>query len=329
MAQPPPDDPLRQRSRASVRRIGIQVAVVCAGLVCLGGGAALAYLAWQLSPTQQAEAPDQADVRLSLDPSHLVVAAVILGVFAIASAGVAAWFIARRAVRPLDAAARAQQRFVADASHELRTPLAVMGARAQQLAAMIDDDDPRRAVAEDLRTDVTVMADIVDDMLVAARDGRPEPATCEVAPVLARAGEDLAVFAAEAGVTVEAASVEATAAIGAARLRRCLVALLDNAVAHAPDGSVVRVDAAAAADAVVFRVADHGSGIRGIDPAHVFDRFAHGEAPRRPGRTSAGIGLSLVAEIAASVDGDVRVERTSADGTVMRLRIPRAERRTT
>ena len=74
----------------------------------------------------------------------------------------------------------------------------------------------------------------------------------------------------------------------------------------------------------VLRVADQGSGIIGIDPARIFDRFARAQGNRRMERTSYGIGLALVREIATGHGGDVRVASTGPDGTVLELRLPTA-----
>ena len=97
-----------------------------------------------------------------------VVAAVLLGA---AGAAVVGAVVARRAVRPLGAALSLQRRFVADASHELRTPLSVVLTRAQLLRRRAGDhlDPASRTELDQLVRDTRAMADVIDDLLLAAQ----------------------------------------------------------------------------------------------------------------------------------------------------------------
>jgi len=142
------------------------------------------------------------------------------------------------------------------------------------------------------------------------------------------ATRDMALLAERRGVHVECTPLATEAALPAADLRRCLVALIDNAIDHSPPGGTVAVSAVADRSVARITVADSGSGITGIEPARVFDRFAHGApVPPDPGdesgsRTRFGIGLALVSELAARHGGEVRVARTGSSGTVFELVIP-------
>ena len=322
--------------RRSSRAIGWQVAAVCAGLVLLGAGLALAYMFWQTRPAEVNGPPEPGSVRIFLDPADLVLGGVVVGLGAIVCAGAAAWLIARRAVRPLEEAARIQQRFVADASHELRTPLAVLNARVQQLALLTPAGDPRREVLDALREDAGIMSGIVDDMLAAATGTAPQRGSCALAEVMNAAAADMALLAEGRGVRIATSPLSREVALPAADLRRCLVALIDNAVDHAPADSTVSVAAVAERAVARIAVADSGSGITGIDPARVFDRFAHGSpvagsmstgpaGGMSGSRTRFGIGLALVAELAERHGSAVRVARTGPGGTVFELVVPFAD----
>jgi signal transduction histidine kinase len=124
------------------------------------------------------------------------------------------------------------------------------------------------------------------------------------------------------------ASSEAVVTVPATSLRRCVVALVDNAIAHSPSGGTVTVTASVTDGAAWIRVRDEGGGISGIAPRRVFDRFAHGtptgQAAGRRTRPGYGIGLALVRDVAVRHGGDVRVEHTGPDGTTFLLRLPLA-----
>ena len=315
----------RIASRRSAVRMGAQVAVVSAALVLTIVALVVVYVVWQLTPGQQQETHGPEDVHVWLDTVDLAIAIAILGVTAVLLAGLASWIIARRAVRPIAEALRMQRTFVADASHELRTPLTVLNARVQQLRAMIDADDPRRPVADDLRDDTRVLIDIVNDLLEAARDAG-EAVPTNLAPELFAAEHDMVVLAEQRGVRIRTSAVDATVTVPSTALRRTIVALVDNAVAHSPAGGTVTVTAQVEDGFVSVRVRDEGPGITGIPARRVFDRFAHGTpAPQGRGdgtRPSFGIGLALVRDVAVRHGGDVRVETTGTRGTTFLLRLP-------
>ncbi|MGU3409034.1 sensor histidine kinase [Microbacterium sp. M1A1_1b] len=318
-------DPDRLAYRRSVIGIGLRVAVVSAALVAAIIVLVVGYVLWQLTPGQVHERPGPADVHITLDTVDLSIAVVGVGGFAIVLAGIAAWVIARRAVRPIAEAARVQRTFVADASHELRTPLTVLHARVQRLQKLTPADDPRRDVVDELQSDTRVLIDIVNDLLDAAA-GTTEPGgTADLDRALTTVRRDMAVLAEERQVHLDVRAdpgdTGAVVAVSEPQLHRCLVALTDNAIGHTRPGGHVRVAATTAGPSVVIRVTDDGSGITGIAPTRVFDRFAHGTSASAT-RTGHGIGLALVRDVAVRAGGDVTVERTGPGGTVFALRLP-------
>ncbi|MBV8598552.1 MAG: sensor histidine kinase, partial [Actinobacteria bacterium] len=68
-----------------------------------------------------------------------------------------------------------------------------------------------------------------------------------------------------------------------------------------------------------FSVRDHGPGIDEEDRPLVFERFYRSAAARSmPG---AGLGLSIVREVAEAHGGTVTIERPDDGGTLMRFKI--------
>ncbi len=229
--------------RRSVIRIALRVAVVSAALVIAIIVLVVAYVLWQLTPNQLHEQPGPTDIHIYLDTIDLSVAVIGVGGFAIILAGIAAWLIARRAVRPIAEAARMQRTFVADASHELRTPLTVLNARVQRLQRMTPDEDRRRPVVDDLREE-----DPDPDQhrqrpprsrrrhRRPRRERRPPGRDGLGAPRHERPRR-------ERGVTLDVEPIDARAGVSETQLRRCLVALTDNAIGHTPQGGHVRITA--------------------------------------------------------------------------------------
>src|SRR5260221_540514 len=76
-----------------------------------------------------------------------------------------AWFLAGRALLPIQQAFRRQQEFVADASHELRTPLTVL----RSAADLLDKHREQRLAQhgelfDDVRAEIGRMERLVQDL---------------------------------------------------------------------------------------------------------------------------------------------------------------------
>lgn len=198
----------------------------------------------------------------------------------------------------------AQQReLVADAGHELRTPLAILCAELE-LA-----DRPGRTPAElreavgAARAEAARLASLAEDLLLlATHEGRPATRV-DLSDLAAAAVEARRGPADRAGIRLELTASPACVTQGdPASLRRALDNLLGNALGHSPPGSTVEVGVDAHSDTVVLRVRDRGPGFPPDFLPHAFDRFRRADTARSS-RTSAGLGLAIVAAIADNHGG--------------------------
>ncbi len=324
MKQKPTEPAIREAQRAS-RVVGLQIAIASGALVIAALGAAFVAVLNQLRPSEVNEPPRPGEHKIYIDATEALIAFTIVGVLAVAIAGVLSVIATRRAVRPLARALQLQRDFVADASHELRTPLAVLDARLQVLQRGLASEDPSRDAVAELRTDTRILIDVVDDLLLAADPERSEPAQpVSLTDAVTRSLHSLEVLAQEAEVELVRGSQEDVhTGVPASTLMRCATALIDNALTHSPAGSQIRVDVRRQGRQAVLTVADAGGGIVGIDPARIFDRFARAQTPAPTNaRTGFGIGLALVRDVATRHGGSISVTRTGPSGTTVELRLP-------
>lgn len=306
--------------RRASRSVGLQIAIAAGVLVLMVLAAAFAFVFEHLTPGQLFGRREES---IDIGGLDLLAGAAAIGAAAIVLAALLGWFATRRAVRPLAEALRLQRAFVADASHELRTPLAVLDARLQALRRRLPADDPSTTTVDELRRDADALVRIVNDLLDAAEPGRGAVEPVEAGPVVRRAVDSMRLLAAGRGIDIEVDADDGLAArMPPDALHRCVVALVDNALAFSPDGAAVVVTLASEGTTVVLTVRDHGPGVSGIEPAAVFERFARGD--QIGARAGSGIGLSLVRDAARRAGGDARIARTGAEGTAVELRLPRA-----
>lgn len=97
--------------------------------------------------------------------------------------------------------------------------------------------------------------------------------------------------------------------------------LLDNAFKYTPEGGEVTVRIAPSDSAVRLTVENTGDGIASSDLPFIFERFYRGEKSRSRESGGAGIGLSIVKEVASAHGGQVGA--SSRDGrTAVWLTLP-------
>jgi signal transduction histidine kinase len=308
--------------RAAAWRVGLLVAAVCAGLVLIGGLLFFGYL-WFKARFDAAE-PAAHHIVVALDTRDLALAGVVLGLLAIIVAGVAAVVASRRATAPMADALARQRAFVADAGHELRTPLAVLHARVQQVRRMTPQEDSRSSVVGELEQDSRALVDLVTDLLESAEGVAQADVSTDSAPIVEQVVSELGLLAGQRRVTLRTSGTNTRVAMPAAALRRCLVALTDNAVTHTREGGSVEIRTEEDGTQATILVQDHGTGLHGIRPDQLFQRFARGTAAAgsAPMHASHGLGLSLVKDIAIRYGGDVSLAQSSPEGSIFRLQIP-------
>lgn len=314
----------RQILRAASRKVSLQIAGVCAAVVLIVVAAAVAFVAYRTLPAEAFE-HGTAPGRIYVDAREGLLALVLAGAAGIGLAAAVGLYSARSAVKPLGEALARQRRFVQDASHELRTPLTILDARLQLAQRKAGPDSPAADELARLRQDSAGLARLIDDLLLMSTGGGgPAPEPVDAAATVAAAVADLQLLAGGTSIGL-AASGKAPVTVPERLLRRMVTALIENALAHTPSGGRIRVSVQAEAGQVLVSVADTGTGISGIDPGQIFDRFARGTAGGQgPATGSYGIGLALVKEAALRHGGDVRVAETGPYGTTIVLWLPAA-----
>lgn len=279
-----------------------------------------------LDPDAMSVASQFGSGMMVIDTRKAIAFTLLFVIAVIAAVAVIGRYYARKEVEPLERAFELQKDFVADASHELKTPLAVIATRIDLIEFRHkhggDIDTPLAA----LRGDVDRMNAIITDLLVAAR-GAVDAGPVALADVVDQSVEEVRPLAETHGVRlatrVDGERGRLVVCGNATGLSRCLVAVLDNAIAHAPSGTTVTASAGYLhGGRVVVRVSDHGGGIGG-DPERLFRRFARDDDGTA--HQGYGLGLALARDVADRYGGTLDVESTSSHGTTMRLVLPLAD----
>jgi two-component system OmpR family sensor kinase len=108
------------------------------------------------------------------------------------------------------------------------------------------------------------------------------------------------------------------------RLRRIVDNLLSNVRAHTPATAPASVKVSVSVGTAHLVVEDSGPGIAADDLNRVFERFFRADPSRARASGGVGLGLSIVAAVAAAHDGSASV-RSANGGAIFEIRIPLAK----
>jgi signal transduction histidine kinase len=230
----------------------------------------------------------------------------------------------------LEGAFAAQRRFVANASHELRTPLTTMRASVDVAVAKPDPAPPQTiALAGRLRTELDRVDALLEGLLALARAQHgelPGRATLSLDSVVSAALDARAEAVAARKLTVRHASGRDGAWVEGSQPLLCRMVdnVIDNAIGHNHDGGWVSV-ATAAAGPTAWLVVETGGPVldqRQVDQlAHPFRRLG---ADRTGSDSGAGLGLSIVAAVAAAHGGTLGLHARAEGGLRVSITLPAA-----
>jgi signal transduction histidine kinase len=216
--------------------------------------------------------------------------------------------------------ARAQ--LIAAASHDLRTPLASLRLLAESIDDGVATGETRERYLGEIRTQVAVLSDLVDDLFELSRLEAGDIAwtmrRVELGELIDEAVVAMGATARDRGVTVSAElPADGLAAhANAEKVQRVLFNLIQNAIRHTPADGTVTVRARPLRDGVEVEVDDDGEGIPAGAGERVFEAFYRGDASR--GEEGAGLGLAISKAIVEAHGGRIWLEPGSP-GTRVRF----------
>lgn len=208
-------------------------------------------------------------------------------------------------------------------SHDLRTPLAALRAAVEAIRDGVASDPDLYLTG--MERQVRALSSLVDDLQLHSRlvSGTIELrcVQLDLTELADEAMETLRPLAETRNVKLLLeAKRRITVDVDGSQLARVIRNLLDNAIRHAPSGSVVLVQVEQVGESATLRVIDQGSGFPAEFRDRAFEPFTRADPARDTRTGTAGLGLSIARGIVTAHHGTVGLG--DGPGGVVEITLP-------
>jgi len=220
-----------------------------------------------------------------------------------------------------------QRRFIADASHQLRTPLTVLKTQAE-LALRASDPAAMREIVEGIARTTDSTVHLANRLLTMARAehgvAEGQLVSVSLSDNARQVGMALAMSAVGKDIDLSLDAEQNVLVTGNALLLHELVTnLLDNAIRYTPAGGRVALRVLRAADgSALLEVEDSGIGIAAGERERVFAPFYRAPGAQQVNASGAGLGLTIVRDIAALHGARIALDDNEHGGLTVRVYFP-------
>jgi K+-sensing histidine kinase KdpD len=207
-------------------------------------------------------------------------------------------------------------------SHDLRTPLATIRAVATDLRdGVVYDDETRVELLSSVCDEAERLDRLVGNLLSMSRIEagalKPDRQAVDIDELVADRVRRLRRLFDKVRLQVDVAPDLPLVDGDYTQLDQVLTNLMENAARHAPQGSIVRVEARLRGGVVEVRVADEGIGVPPYLSARIFEPFR-----REEGSRSSGVGLAICKAIVEAHGGSIGIEDTPGGGATFAFTLP-------
>ncbi|HSX42602.1 MAG TPA: HAMP domain-containing sensor histidine kinase [Candidatus Saccharimonadales bacterium] len=266
-------------------------------------GAALTYRRQQVAQSKQ-------DVLYKL--------AMLNASMLIAGAGLS-YILARRTLRPIEAALQAQGQFASNVSHELRTPLAAMQLEIENGLRTLTLAQPAKRLLMSNLEELAQLTELSEAMLRLAQETEDLAVTSVwVDEIVSKAMSRVVKNAQAKQVSIVDTTPHTALLASSESFLETLVILLENAITYGPPRAKVIIQATSDKKYGYVRITDEGPGIAPEDAPHIFDRFYRGTS----NTDGHGLGLSIAQTLATRQHGELTVENAPDKGAMFTIKLP-------
>lgn len=235
----------------------------------------------------------------------------------------------------IEALLKSQRDFLADSSHEFKTPLtSIIGAGEAIADGVVSSPEEVKVYAARICSEARHLSELVSDILELSRlqsgAAAVETYPVDIARIFTRTLERYGEEARRKGLKIEmdmGGREKIEVAAEEKRLSRAVRNMVENAVFHSREGSLITVKAVGEDDSglTIFEICNQGDPVSGEERGKVFGRFYRGGGGRSSACGGTGLGLAICRQIVEAFGGRIEfVEPRPPFDAVLRFGLKKA-----
>jgi two-component system sensor histidine kinase CiaH len=266
---------------------------------------------------------EQNTINKSIDRLGTILLITDSGVIIISAA--LGYYLAGKTLQPIHESLKKQKRFVADSAHELRTPLAIMktgidttlGSKKQTL-------QDYKALNKDLLIEINNLIDLPNNLLFLTNsDAKKQIMNFEkvdLSSICLNQIKFVKKYAINKEVQIISDIKDKYFVEGdEGKLNQMVVNLLKNSIDYNLKNGKVVLSLKHINSNIILKITDTGIGIKQDDLSHIFERFYKADKSRNIPDSGAGLGLSIVKQIADLHKVPIIIKSKVGKGTTITL----------
>ena len=241
----------------------------------------------------------------------------------------------RQAKQQADAANQAKSAFITNISHDMRTPLSGIIGMAQQLAERLHHESDK-IIAQDLIQSSQVLLNLLNQVIEFSKHEAGDLPVYDIQFNLRELVDHIVRLVKPSAQEKQLnfhveydANIPSTLIGDPVRIQRILLNLVSNAIKFTPQGSIdLRLKFIRRKHrrlVIQFEVQDTGIGIPPDKQTLIFTRFERLHPAYQGRYPGFGLGLALVKQFIAELDGEISVNSDENQGTTFTVLIPLRE----
>lgn len=255
--------------------------------------------------------------------AKLVIGALLIIPLALGLAALGAWFLAAKALRPIEDNLRRQRQFIQDASHELRTPLAII---QSNIDVSLQNPNPTVPQLKDKLNTVNEtarrMGKIITDLFTLSTSDsqllKLKPRLVQIDRTARDVVKQMRSLARKKDQELKLGDAEELIVYADEdRLKQITTIFVDNAIKYTQKGGTISVSVTKtpAIDFAKLSIVDNGPGISRENQERIFERFFRVDKSRSRELGGNGLGLAIASTLVQRQRGHITVQSKEGEGT--------------
>lgn len=246
--------------------------------------------------------------------NRLIIILIIVGVVSLIFLFFVSIFIAKKAIKPVEEAFKAQKQFIADASHELKTPLAIINTNMDLLLVNKEDKIVNQQKWIDyIRFQTDRMAKLINNMLFLAKADNNEQlgvvSKFNISDVIMNQLLTFEAIIYEKDLQL-VTDIEENIEFNGDKeaIIRLVGILVDNAIKNSYENTYIKVILQKRKQKIFLSVSNKGDTIEEENIKKIFERFYRVDSARSREKGGYGLGLSIAQSIVKKHNGRIYCE---------------------